>query len=221
MSDVKLFIGGCPNPLYPNPDGRNQFREPHATRIAFEYANGEFTLGWPLQPSEVIYQRRELEDADLAVGDHIMLYVVPQKHLLTSVLAQVHKADTRFAGAALKPTAMLYDSATQTYTEDPVLDALFTNMALDATSLQFAQIAASTITVPSLTVTDGTGATVGTTPEQTIATNGGYFVPDGKALVLSFKVTALPTDTTMTFGMMQAVVSMVAKVSGFDIPTEV
>ena len=54
-----------------------------------------------------------------------------------------------------------------------------------------------------------------------LKTDGGYFVPTGKALVLGFKVTALPTDSTQKFSLTQAVASLVAKVSGFDIPTTV
>lgn len=221
MSDVKLFIGGTPNPLFPNPDGRNQYREPHAHRIAYEYANGEFTLGWPLNPSEVIYQRRELEGAELEVGDHILLYVVPQEHLLTSVLARIDAVDSRFAGATIKPTAMLWDAATKTYEESDVLDALFDNLTLTEKHVAFAQLKASSVTVPAADVKAEDGTVVGRTPEQVIKTDGGYFVPTGKALVLGFKVTALPTDSTQKFSLTQAVASLVAKVSGFDIPTTV
>lgn len=219
MSDVKLFIGGTPNPLYPNPDGRNQYREPHATRVAYEYANGSFTLGWPLNPQELNYQRRELDDAKLEVGDHILLYVVPQEHLLTSVLARVDAVDPRFAGATLKPSARLYDAATKTYSDSDVLDSLFDNLTLVEKSVSFAQLQATELTIPAQDVTvDGK---TGTVPKQTVKTNGGYFVPTGKTLVLGFKITALPTDTTQRLGLTQAVASLVAKVEGFDIPTAV
>lgn len=221
MSDVKLFIGGTPNPLFPNADGRNQYREPHARRIAYEYANGEFTLGWPLNPKEQNYQRAELLDADLAVGDMIMLYVVPQEHLLTSVLARVDETDVRFAGATLKPTAKLYDAATGEYTDLDILDALFDNLTLVEKHIDYSQLKASSITIPAADVKDTEGNVVGRTPEQTITTDGGYFVPSGKTLVLGFKVTAMPTDTTQKFALTQASASLVAKVSGFDIPTAV
>lgn len=221
MPDVKLFIGGTPNPLFPNPDGRNQYREPHARRVAYEYANGEFTLGWPLNPKEQNYQRVELGDADLKVGDLIMLYVVPQEHLLTSVLARVDDIDARFAGATLKPSARLYDSATGEYTDSDVLDALFDNLTLVEKHVAFAQLKAFSITIPAADVKATDGTVVGRTPEQIITTEGGYFVPTGKTLVLGFKVTALPTDTTQKFSLMQASASLVAKVSGFDIPSAV
>lgn len=224
MADVKLFIGGTPNPLFPNPDGRNQYREPHARRVAYEYANGEFTLGWPLNPKEQNYQRVELGDADLEVGDMIMLCVVPQEHLLTSVLARVDDIDSRFAGATLKPAAKLYDSTTGEYTDSDVLDALFDNLTLVEKHVAFAQIKSSRITIPAMEVKkngEEEEEVVGTTAEQTITTEGGYFVPTGKTLVLGFKVTALPTDSTQKISLMQASASLVAKVSGFDIPSAV
>lgn len=191
---IKLFIGGTPNPLYPNPDGRNQYREPHAHRVAYEYATGEFTLGWPLHPVEQVYQRVELNDNPLAVGDTILLYAIPQEHLLTGVMARIDCPDARFAGASLKPTAMMYDRDTKEYTEDPVLDALFANLPLTDKYVDYKAVNLDT---------------------------GGYFIPTGKTLVLGFKVAALPTDSTLRFSLMQASASLVAKVSGFDIPTAV
>jgi hypothetical protein len=70
-------------------------------------------------------------------------------------------------------------------------------------------------------VTDSAGKVIGTTPAQTISTNGGYFVPEGKTLVLGFRVTALPTDSTQFIPRTKASVFLVAKVSGFDIPSAV
>ena len=73
MADAKLFIGGMPSPNFPNCNGAYEFTEPHARRIAFEYANGYFTLGWPLQPSVKNYQLQELMSADVGANDHIMM----------------------------------------------------------------------------------------------------------------------------------------------------
>lgn len=194
MADIKLFIGGCPNPLFPNDNGYNYYREPHATRVAYEYANGEFTLGWPLSPMapESQYQRAAINDGDLAVGDHIMMYPVPEVHVLREVLVRVDNPDVRFVGAALKPSAMMYDATTKTYTEDPVLDTLFGNIVLDTASITYAHI-----------------------PDDP------YFVPKGKTLVISWKVVALPTDTTLKFSGLSACASIISKVGGFDIPTHV
>ena len=191
MADAKLFVGGTPVEQYPNCDGSRQFTEPHARRIAYEYSNGFYTLGWPLNPSEQRYQHVELTAADLQVGDHIMLYVVPELHILTDVLARVTEGDQRMVGAALKASAMLYDSSTRTYTEDPVLDTLLSNIAINAASNTYAHL-----------------------PDP-------YFVPEGKTLVLSLKVVALPSDATVKLANMTAKVSLVAKVQGFDIPSEV
>jgi hypothetical protein len=191
MADAKLFVGGTPVEQYPNCDGSREFTEPHARRIAYEYSNGFFTLGWPLNPSEQRYQRVELNAANLVVGDHIMLYPVPELHILTDVLAKVRDGDSFMVGAALKPSAMLYDKATRAYTEDPVLDTLFTTIAINAESNTYAHLA---------------------TP---------YFVPAGKTLVLSLKVAALPSDATVKLANMTAKVSLVGKAQGFDIPTEV
>jgi hypothetical protein len=191
MADAKLFVGGTPVEQYPNCDGSREFTEPHARRIAYEYSNGFYTLGWPLNPSEQRYQRVELNAANLTVGDHIMLYAVPELHILTDVLAKVRDGDSFMVGAALKPSAMLYDKSTRAYTEDPVLDTLFTTIAINAESNTYGHL------------------------EEP------YFVPEGKTLVLSFKVAALPSDATVKLANMTAKVSLVGKVQGFDIPTEV
>jgi hypothetical protein len=191
MADANLFVGGTPVEQYPNCDGSRQFKEPHAHRIAYEYANGYFTPGWPLNPSEHRYQYVELMQANPVVGDHIMLYVIPEMHILTSILARVTEGDATMVGAALKPTALLYNSATRTYTEDPVLDTLFGTIAITAESDTFAALP---------------------TP---------YYVPKGKTLVLSLTVAALPSDATVKLHNTVAVVSLVAKAQGFDIPSEV
>lgn len=209
MADVKMFIGGTPNPWFPNPDGRNQFTEPHARRIAYEYANGEYTIGWPLNPKELNYQRVELASTDIKVGDFLMMYAIPQEHLLTSVLARVDEIDPRFVGATLKPSAKLYDSATGEYTDSDVLDALFDNLTLVEKHVAFAQLKESSITIPAADVKATDGTVVGRTPAQTINTDGGYFVPTGKTLVLGFKVTALPTDNTQKFPRMRAEAAVV------------
>ncbi|HDW3986211.1 TPA: hypothetical protein RMT71_003207 [Escherichia coli] len=191
MADAKLFIGGMPSPNFPNCNGAYEFTEPHARRIAFEYANGYFTLGWPLQPSEKNYQFQELMAADVALNDHIMMYVVPEQHLLTGVLFEVLTGDARMAGAALRPSAMMYDHTTKAYTQDTVLDALFTDMA---------------VTVPF---------------EKYGHLEEPYYVPKGKTLVLTLRVNAVPTDTEMKMHNTTAKVQMIAKVQGFDVPTEV
>lgn len=191
MADAKLFVGGTPVEQYPNCDGSREFTEPHARRIAYEYSNGFYTLGWPLNPSEQRYQHVELNAANLTVGDHIMLYAVPELHILTDVLAKVRDGDGFMVGAALKPSAMLYNKTTREYTEDSVLDTLFTGIAINAESNYYAHL-----------------------PKP-------YFVPAGKTLVLSFKVVALPSDSTVKLANTTAKVALVGKVQGFDIPTEV
>lgn len=222
MAEVKLFIGGTPNPLYPNDGGHNQYREPHANRIAYEYATGEFTLGWPFNPKEQGYQRTELLENELAVGDTILLYVVPQEHLITSLLARVDDVDARFAGATLKPTAMLYDPETKEYTEVTEVTQGLENMTLVERAVNFIQIQGSQgVEVVPVSAAEGETVTLAEVGKQNIYAPNGYFVPTGKTLVLGFKVTALPTDTTQRFAYTQASASLVAKVSGFDIPTAV
>ena len=191
MSDAKLFIGGTPGLNFPNCNGAYEFTEPHARRIAFEYANGYFTLGWPLQPSEKNYQFQELKDADVGVNDHIMMYVVPAQHLLTGVLFEVLEGDSTMAGAALRPSAMLYDNTTKEYTTDTVLDELFTNTAITGPSETYGHLAEP------------------------------YYVPKGKTLVLTLQVKATPSDASVKLYNTTARVQLVAKVQGFDVPTEV
>lgn len=191
MADVKLFIGGTPNPLYPNCDGSFEFREPHARRIAYEYANGYFTLGWPLNPSEKTYQRRALQSGNPVVGDHILMYPVPEEHILNSVAVKVHELDALMAGAAVKPSALLYDAAAGTYAEIDILDALFENIAL----------------------------TTETTVWKPLAEP--YFVEPGTTLVLSFKVISVPSDSTVTLAQTSVNMALIAKVEGLDIPSEV
>ncbi|HHP7408402.1 hypothetical protein GLO29_21940 [Escherichia coli] len=191
MADAKLFIGGTPNSNYPNCNGAYEFAEPHARRIAFEYANGYFTLGWPLQPSEKNYQFQELMNAETGLNDHIMMYVVPEQHLLTGVLFEVLEGDARMAGAALRPSGMLYDHTTKQYTPDTVLDKLFTNTAITAPFEKYGHLAEP------------------------------YYVPKGKTLVLTLRVNAVPTDKDVKLHTTTAKAQLVAKVQGFDVPTEV
>ncbi|EJG7111055.1 hypothetical protein NAK13_004299 [Escherichia coli] len=191
MADAKLFIGGTPRPNYPNCNGAYEFTEPHARRIAFEYSNGYFTLGWPLQPSEKNYQLQEILAANLDRNDHIMMHVVPEQHLLTGVLFEVLNGDARMAGAAVRPSIMLYDHATKEYTSDTALDNVFTDTAITGPFEQYGHLE---------------------TP---------YYVPKGKTAVLTLKVSAVPTDPDAKWHATTAKVQLVAKVQGFDVPTEV
>lgn len=271
--DAKLFIGGTPNPLFPNSDGSKQFTEPHARRIAYEYATGEFTLGYPLAPADEHYQRSELKKANLEVGDHILMYVVPSQHELRSVVAKVREADVLMEGATLKPIAMLFDQAKQSYSEISLLDSLFDNIALDANSTAYGVIGSTAgdstkdgdadvkestanlegakgtlkgfnLDLSKLVIKDSTGAnsTISGSiaiPDQAVTISGGtvtiaaqdaavsanasvpYFVKEGFDLVLGFKVTALPKNTEVSLASMKSRVALIAKVGGFDIPTEV
>ena len=149
-----------------------------------------------------------------------MMYVIPELHVLREVMVRIDNADVRYAGATLKPSAMLYDAATRTYTESDVLDALFENVTLDEDSIAYATIQAASMTVPAQDVDIG-GGTIVTIPSQTINTAGPYFVPKAKTLVLSWKVVALPTDATLKFSGVTACASIIAKAGGFDIPTHV
>lgn len=191
MADAKLFIGGMPSPNFPNCNGAYEFTEPHARRIAFEYANGYFTLGWPLQPSVKNYQLQELMSADVGANDHIMMYVIPEQHLLTGVLFEVLEGDGAMTGAALRPSAMLYDNTKKEYSPDTVLDALFTNTAITTMSEKYGHL------------------------------ENPYYVPKGKTLVLTLCVKAVPTDNNTKLYNTTAKVQLVAKVQGFDVPTEV
>lgn len=202
MSDANLMVGGKADPSFPNCDGSRNFKLPFPRRVAYEYATGTFTLGWPLYPSEEEYQYNELQAANPVVGDHIMMYIVPERHLLTSVAARVDIADAAMAGATLKPSAMLYDSVAGTYTELPLLDAMFDPLSLIATGTVWAPVK--------------TSQTFGTI----VTTDAPYFVNKGQTLILTFKVVAVPTDTSVGIKDFAGKMSLVAKVEGFDIPTE-
>lgn len=225
MADVKLFIGGTPNPLYPNCDGSFEFREPHARRIAYEYANGYFTLGWPLNPSEKTYQRRALQSGQPVVGDHILMYPVPEEHILHSVAVKVHEADPQMAGATVKPSALLYDAAAGTYTELDILDNAFTNITMTQEMTAWSPVKVSQdIVVPAQTIPGaGTGGADLVIPEQTVTStvDAPYFVEPGTTLVLTFKIISVPSDATVTIAQTSVNMALIAKVEGLDIPSEV
>lgn len=216
MSDVILYRGGTPVHQFPNCDGSSQFAPPFPHRVAYEYATGEFTLGDKVDPAQRVYQQVEFDDANPKVGDIIQLLVVPEDHTLNSLFVAVDEADGKLAGAAFAPVALLYDRATGKYETLNILDGLFENVALDATMSAFAPIQVSQdIKIPQQTV----GSTV--IPEQTVSTNSAapYFVARNKSLVLGYQVKSVPTDSSVSISDMTGVLTMVAKVSGFDCPT--
>lgn len=201
--NATLYRGNTPVVRIPFCDGASRYRMPPAQRIAAEYGTGVFTLGLPINPRLMPYQRDELADAELAVDDHIEIMTIPEEHTVSSIYFAVDEADTAMAGAAVTLSGLVYDNAARTFTEAPEIAAAataqgVTNLVFDATSGNFV----------SLVEVDGGYAIP-------------YTVPRGSTLILTLKIVSLPTDTNQSFSSMRAIGRYVAKADGFDIPTQV
>lgn len=202
MSNAVLWRGGTPVLQFPQCDGSSRFQMPPPDRVAAEYGHNDYTLGMPLKPSLMVHQDNELAAAKLAVGDFLELLIVPSEHIVNSIFVAVDGVDTQIAGAAVTLSALVYDREAKTYTELPDVAAAataqgVTNIVLDTPSVQFVSLAK---------VTDGYAVPL--------------FVEPKTSVILALKVASLPTDTTVDLSMMQNSVRYVAKVGGFDAPTQ-
>lgn len=200
--NATLYRGNTPVVRIPFCDGGSLYRMPPAQRIAAEYGTGVFTLGLPINPRLMPYQRDELAAAELAVDDHIEIMTIPEEHTVSSLYFAVDEGDTAMAGAAVTLSGLLYDNAAKTFDEVTEIGAAataqgVTNLVFDATSGNFVSLlaVASGYAVP-------------------------YTVPRGKTLILTLKIVSLPTDTNYSFSAMRAIGRYVAKADGYDIPTQ-
>lgn len=220
MSDVILYRGGTPVERFASCDGRVSFAPPFPSHIAYEYATGEFTLGDKIDPVQREYQRAALTDAKPKVGDIIQLLIVPEDHTLNGLYVAVEGVDTKLSGAAFAPVALLYDRVKETHEKLDILDDLFTPVTLNATESGFALVRVSKAGRPAAKPAEHT-ADSSDTAEQPVSAKGAapYFVARDKTLVLGFMVKAVPTDSAVSIADMTGVLTLVAKVSGFDCPT--
>lgn len=198
MAQIDLYRGGYPKTVFPACEGQNQFRPPFPRRVAGEYGRGFFTLGFPLHPAVIEWQADQLRDA--AVGDIVNLLVIPEHTLLSSVftkvetspeLSSVHRVGGCLTGSMVGTS---FEIVWQQY---------------DNTT--FAPVGAATVVT---TITDGNVDSA----EHAFLPDADQFVPSGHSILVGIRLVAAPTTTGATFATMAGRISVVAKVSDFQVP---
>lgn len=197
MSDVSIYKGGLPvinymwcegdYPQYTPPFyGINQLgTPPYDSHACGTYNLGYFTLGMPIRPALMSYQRNAMVAGSLEVGDIIRCIVIPVDHYVTYLNFKIVEEDTRLAGASVELTA-------QTVIKNAKDEYVFTevdNIEKAAIAQGYAtpiSLATKSNTMISLlnVVTSGTPAVSYVRPL--------YATPD-TVIIIGIKIASLPT----------------------------
>jgi len=218
MADVKIFQGGTPDVKFawcagdytqygfPFESIRQDGTPPFNARCDGAYALGYFTLGMPVKPSQMVYQRDAFTAANLKVGDVIRCIVVPPDHYATYLNVKLVDKDERLAGAT-------FGIIVQEVTRNADGDFVYTNTSL------IDDVAASVGVTNTIDVSGATPTNImlplldiGTAPLMPL------YATSEKAYVLGFIIKSLPTDDTVTFDTMLNALYLSVKIEGFDCP---
>ena len=217
MADVRIYRGGSPDvrvlmcdddyPQFNPPIEMVNYKHtpPYDSHADGAYGLGYFTLGMPIRPSLMDWQRRAFKDAKLAVGDVIQCIQIPIDGYATGISFKSVDPDARLAGATVKLVSLerKYNSTTEEFE-----------------------------TVPTTFVEDAATAQGYTTPIPVDAEfrqqiflwtdNGaGYVRPLCSAnmdsvMIVGIRIEALPTDTTVKLEDMLGSWYMSVKIESFE-----
>lgn len=215
--NVNIFKGGTPVVQFPFCAGNYaQFEAPfinspvhtfeaYTSHADGAYQIGYFTLGMPIRPSIMKYQRDALADANLAIDDIIRCVWIPADHYAKFLNFKVVGADSRLAGAAVSLTA-------EKVTRNAQGDFEYTEMD-DVETAATAQGLATPIKLDEAS----------NTMLSLVANTDGYAQPlysgADAVIILGLKIVALPTDTKVKLYHALNAWYMSVKIEGFECPT--
>lgn len=262
MADVKLYKGGTPLVKYmwcdctlvefdaPFAYPNNQGTAPYDSHADGAYAGGigYFTIGTPIRPRLMTWQRDALRCNEVAVDDILQTVWIPVDHYATYVNFKSLDTDERMAGATVTLTvqevtrnedgvyvyeevADMEDALAAQDLGDPIpLDAPFNVMVSLLRVVSAPSLTGSA--TPSLTVTGTanldtgvvTGTATGNVSSAIAGTTLGYVRPlysdPGKVYMLGVKVLSLPTDTNVGLADSVSGWYQSTKIEGFESPSQ-
>lgn len=244
--DAKVYKGGSPVIQFPFCEGNYaQFEppfstvgvdklEPYLSHADGAYQIGYFTLGMPIVPKWMPYQRAALADAALAVDDIIQCLWIPADHYAKFLNFKVVGDDPDLDGATVTLTAQsvtVDQNGAFVYTEiSDIEDAAAAQgagapIALDTDSntmislMKVATLAELDVTASGNAVdTPGTVNVTGTAEGDVVGyVQPLYSTPENWILV-GLKIASLPHDVTVSLADAKNGWFLSLKVEGFECP---
>lgn len=111
--DAKTFKlyrgGGSDNISNFRCDGTNVYSDKIPHQVAAEYAGGYFTMGFPLSPGDMRWQRNAFRACDaVAAGDFLAMLRIPNRHRISGTFLEIQELDTRFANWEIALKGIIY-----------------------------------------------------------------------------------------------------------------
>lgn len=198
MAQIDLYRGGYPKVLFPACSGQNEFKPPFPQRVAGEYGRGFFTLGFPLHPAVIGWQADKLEDAQ--PGDIVNLLVIPEHTLFHSAFLEVEVApelsSVHRVGGCLTGSMVGVSFEVEYQLHD---NTTYAPVGAPTTLMTVADAAVDSVTHMHIPEAD-------------------QFVPTGQTMLVGVRLTTAPTTPGATFATMAGRISLVAKVSDYQVP---
>ena len=231
MADVYLHRGGRPDvkllwceqdysqfhPFFGSPNLEDT--PPYDSHVDGAYNLGDFTMGMPIVPSMMEWQRKAMAaNGGLKVDDPIFCIGVPQNHYVTHLNFKIQKPDTSLAGATVALTAYRAVSdgnggrivtEIQDVEDAVAAQGVLNPIPLDKPCNVFVSLEK---VVNDYVIPLYANPTV---PAADAANAPAY----GRDILLALKVVALPIDTNVTLDMARNGWYLSAKVRGFECPT--
>lgn len=109
--NLNLYRGGSAIGIQLNCDGLNRWDPKQVpTRIGVEYEGGNFTLTFPIAPSEMTWQRNAFRACEgIEVDDFLGLMRIPEKHEVRGVVVDLQRHDLLFSGWKFALEARVYE----------------------------------------------------------------------------------------------------------------
>lgn len=136
MADARIYRGGSPDvrvrmceddfPQFNPPLEMTHKKNtpPYDSHADGAYGQGYFTLGMPIKPTLMDWQRRAFKEANLGVGDVIQCIQIPIDGYATGISFKCISSDPALAGATVKLVALerSYNSTTEMFETTPIPD---------------------------------------------------------------------------------------------------
>lgn len=249
MSAIKLYRGGTGVEQFPFcDDNYSKFGPPFAgphidlsppfdSHACAAYDHGYFTLGMPIAPTIMEWQKKAFKEKLVAVGDIIECVWVPEYHWPTSLSFTVTGDDAQMAGATVAITSETITrdaSGAYVYTENPQMAAALTAggvpaaIAIDKeTTGSNENIARVSYYVPLMRVASGVEVDVSVNTDTGAGsgegTGDGFVMPllysaPGTIHMIGLRIVSLPTAEGASFAAMRNRLDLSVKIEGFDSP---
>lgn len=205
MADVILALGG-PYRYNGNSLSRNTVYDDQidggACRIADEYAHGIFTVGNSFNPMFSVGQAEALAKYGVKAGDFVGLFEIPEFHTLLDVATRVvpvqynrgYTGPANSDGLSFTLVARIYDKETGQHSGDVELVSDMSGIAANTAGIKRSAVK---------------------------PTEGGFFIEEGKYVILGLKVDTLPSTEHVTIADVTSRVEVTGHVFDYEAPIHV